>query len=488
VHRFGLVFLLVVVCSIFASAQITFTAYPYTSSFDTASTVSGDFNNDGIVDLVTIDTQTLSFYKGLGNGQFAAPVQQDITNFLGQAVAADFNRDGKLDVAAISTSSSSDITVFLGNGNGTFTQTVGATISGYAQAIATADFNGDHIPDLALSVCSTSGSPCSAEVLVGAGNGSFTQSATLSYGGGPVVAGDFNADGHQDVAMLNGSGGSWSEIAVFLGKGNGSFQNALVATISNVVALAVGDFYNNRIQSLAALSWVFNGGNPPTDFVSTVRYSNGALTVGSPQFVISGWYLDGIGAGDLNGDFLDDVVLVGGNGMCRGTCNYTPGPISLYMLGNGNGTFQSAVNAPNYGDQGERLPFVRDFNLDSRHDIGITWDEPEEEEGGGALVLINNNAATNCAPPKANALGVHVCAPASGQTVPTTFTFKAAGNAFNGTVKRMELWIDGKKMGQNLEDQLKITKTLAVGSHTASFVVVDSFDNHTTSAVPFSVN
>jgi hypothetical protein len=45
-----------------------------------------------------------------------------------------------------------------------------------------------------------------------------------------------------------------------------------------------------------------------------------------------------------------------------------------------------------------------------------------------------------------------------------------------GTVKRMELWMDGKKIGQNLEDQLHIPTSLARGSHTASFVVVNTFD------------
>jgi hypothetical protein len=260
VRRFGLV-LSVFVFAILTQAQTTFTAYPYTSSFDTASTVSGDFNNDGIVDLVTIDTQTLSFYKGLGNGKFAAPLQQDITNFLGQAVAADFNGDGKLDLAVISDSSSSSITVFLGNGNGTFTQTIGATLNGYAQAIAAADFNGDHIPDLAVSVYPSSGSPCSSEILLGLGNGSFKQSATLSYGGGQVVAGDFNADGHQDVAVLNGMvANPGSELAVFLGDGNGTFQTPLILGQTNVTALTVGDFYNNRIPSLAILSYVSNGG------------------------------------------------------------------------------------------------------------------------------------------------------------------------------------------------------------------------------------
>lgn len=68
-----------------------------------------------------------------------------------------------------------------------------------------------------------------------------------------------------------------------------------------------------------------------------------------------------------------------------------------------------------------------------------------------------------------------------------TVTFKGAGNAFNGSVKRMELWIDGKKIGQNLEDQLKIMTTVAVGKHTASLVAVDTFDNHISASVSFTV-
>jgi hypothetical protein len=50
----------------------------------------------------------------------------------------------------------------------------------------------------------------------------------------------------------------------------------------------------------------------------------------------------------------------------------------------------------------------------------------------------------------------------------------------------MELWVDGTKVGQNLEDQLNITATLSAGTHTASFLVVDSFDNHTSKSVTFT--
>jgi hypothetical protein len=107
--------------------------------------------------------------------------------------------------------------------------------------------------------------------------------------------------------------------------------------------------------------------------------------------------------------------------------------------------------------------------------------------GGGAFVLLNTNASFNCGPPPANALSVRICAPSKGQTVGTSVVFRGAGNAFNGIVKRMELWIDGEKVGQNLEDQLKITTTVAAGNHTASMVAVDSFDNHVSSSVSFTV-
>lgn len=129
------------------------------------------------------------------------------------------------------------------------------------------------------------------------------------------------------------------------------------------------------------------------------------------------------------------------------------------------------------------FPLIRDLNLDSRHDVALDWNS---EDISGAEVLLNTSAATNCDPPPANKLAVHICAPTSGQTVAKSFTFVGAGNAFNGIAKRMELWIDGKKEGQALEDQLRLTRTLTPGTHTASFVVVDSFDNYTSQSVTFN--
>jgi FG-GAP-like repeat len=463
-----------------ASAQVKFTSAYYDSGDSaTQSIVNGDFNNDGILDLVSVNAESLSFYKGLGGGKFASAVAESFPAYAGQAAAADFNGDGKLDLAVVCGNCSelgNQILIYFGNGNGTFTAGPGLVTSNVPLAIALGDFNGDHIPDIAVSECSSPASACSMEVFLGQGKGTFKRSAALSYGGGQVVAGDFNADGHQDLAVL--AGPSPSELAMFLGNGNGTFKSPKLASFAYTGSLTVGDFYNDRIQSLAIL---FQSGDS-NNYVTTARYSSGELQVGTSQLIdVSGNY-SYITSGDLNGDFLDDIAIVGSG-------SAVPNPAAAYMLGEGNGSFQSTVNISATG-QSEIASFIRDLNLDSRHDLGAAWTDSDSRygTGGGVFAMLDTNATTNCTPPPANKLSVHICAPSSGQTVGSSFTFKAAGNAFNGVAKRMELWIDNKKIGQDLEDQLKITTTLTKGKHTASFVVVDTFDSYTSSSVTFNSN
>jgi len=464
-----------------AFAQVTFSQTAYTS-FDTSSNgvVSGDFNHDGILDLVTINTNSLSFYKGLGGGKYAPAVKQSIPAGFGQVLAADINRDGLLDLVIAPDSSNSNsakyLLVLLGNGNGTFRQGANIPIGGVYARIALADFNGDHIPDLALSYCTPTSTPtCTAQVLLNNGSGVFYKSATLSLAGGDIVAGDFNADGHQDIAVLYRTTYTSNYVELYLGYGNGTFHSPVAAYVPSAQALAVGDFFGNHIPSLAVLNDIVNaeGSDSDNTYVYTLKYSSGSLVVANHQLLQYGTAVPYVAltAGDLNGDFRDDLALVGGNAW---------GDADAYIIGNGNGTFNSQQYFQNSGAASNVI--IRDLNADSRHDILTDWNDVLGGPGG-ANVLINTNAPTNCTLPAANAQSIHICAPYNGEVVGSSFTFKASGQAWNGTIKRMELWIDGVKRGQFLEDQFRQTVSLSRGYHTVTFVAVNTFDQYVKASV-----
>jgi hypothetical protein len=446
------------------------------------SIVPGDFNNDGILDLVTINATSLSFYEGRGDGKYAAPVTQTLSTgnpLAGPSFAADFNRDGKLDLAIAAGppccgEPNGAVTILLGNGDGTFTQGTNLTFDGNASTIALADFNGDHKPDIAVSDAGN------IFVFLGNGDGTFTLGYSNSNGGGNVlVAGDFNGDGKQDLVFADSN-----YIGLYLGDGKGGFAYPAEAPLAGVTSLAVGDFFNTHsYESLVALA---STGIPEDDGIYTytysLRYEDGGLIIESSNLV-AGATSGGptyIAGGDLNGDFNFDVFISGGG--------YYEGPASEYMLGNGNGTFQELQKAGYVGDVSVlEFPIIRDLNLDSRHDVAMAYLNLEDDTGG-AEVLLNTNATPNCAPPPANKLSVNICAPTSGETVGSTFTFSAAGNAFSGSAQRMQLYIDGTKVAEFLEDQLAATVSLSAGVHTAKFVVTDSFGTEAEKSVSFTAD
>src|SRR5262249_29382797 len=143
---------------------------------------------------------------------------------LGALIAGDFNRDGRLDLAAANTGSN-DVSVLLGNGDGTFQEqkrfavgevpnwlatadfstgaVLGAVSSqrGLPSGLAMADFNGDGIPDLVV----TNYRSRAISVLLGNGDGNFGAELRLAAGFGPYlpIVGDFNGDGHIDIADTN---------------------------------------------------------------------------------------------------------------------------------------------------------------------------------------------------------------------------------------------------------------------------------------------
>ena len=228
----------------------------------TLSVAVGDFSGDGILDLATANVvdNTVTILLGNGNGTFsqAANSPQRVVGSSPSSVAVgDFNRDGKLDLV-VAVVGPNNVSILLGNGDGTFTEAanspVGVGLTPYSVAVA--DFNGDGIPDLVTANdAGVNGNPGTVTILLGAGDGKFTEAtgSPIPVGINPLIveAGDFNADGKVDLAVTNESDNS---VTILLGDGDGAFTAApSVHTPAGVSPLAVtaADFDGDGVDDLA---------------------------------------------------------------------------------------------------------------------------------------------------------------------------------------------------------------------------------------------
>ena len=159
--------------------------------------VLGDFNNDGIVDIATANMgyETISVLLGNGDGTFREQRAYGIGFPPGLIIAEDFNRDGKLDLVV-------DRFLLLGDGEGGFTEQKPLDASGVSAV--TGDFNNDGNPDLILGTSY----PREILSLLGNGDGTFQDvlSTTIPHAvGGTTLCEDFDTDGNLDLLVTYGS-------------------------------------------------------------------------------------------------------------------------------------------------------------------------------------------------------------------------------------------------------------------------------------------
>jgi hypothetical protein len=142
---------------------------------------------------------------GNGDGTFQPQADIDIGMDPNWVVVGDFNGDGKLDLAVIDgqgNSYTSAVLILLGNGDGTFTQAGSYPLNTNAASGTTADFNGDGKLDIAIA-----DNIGLVSILLGNGDGTFKPRVDYEIGTfpwGQIALGDFNEDGNLDLAVADG--------------------------------------------------------------------------------------------------------------------------------------------------------------------------------------------------------------------------------------------------------------------------------------------
>lgn len=314
-----------------AGGNGTFSISNQVADPDAQILVPGDFDGDGKLDAIAIysgydqnygfakpaaATPTpdaiLYFYKGNGDGTFQ--MRDSGTNLHSYAVttalAADFNGDGKLDLAitfqVYNTATSlfeSRLYIIPGGGDGTFASPLAIASANSVNPLQPAlvdDLNADSKPDLIWNNMA----------FLNAGNGTFKQiplSMANPYNF-PLIVGDLNGDGIPDIVMEDTSA---DPPAVYAGNGDGSFT----ATPFYTVALPT---------------------NCPTPF---------------PRLA---------GIGDVTGDGNSDLLI---------PCAITPGyPAMAVLIGDGKGNFTTdshSYNFPTFGGPQNGASILTRLNADA---------------------------------------------------------------------------------------------------------------------------
>ena len=314
-----------------------------------------DFNGDANADVVvTHADDKVSVLLGTGTGAFGAVTHLAMGSFPFGAAAGDIDRDGRADLV-VALPYEDAVSVRLNGfgftcpgpsfGPAARTSRAGDEL-GAAYGLASADFDGDGALDV-VTTSAGSGGTGEVAVLLGDGAGGFSMGPGHALGGNSVVvaAADFNGDGRPDVAAT-----LYDRVAVLLGTGGVGLSSPTYVPIgTGGNGIATGDFDADGHIDLA-VTW--------NDFISPTGGVSILMGDGTGGFTATGLGLagrpNGVGAGDLNNDGRQDLVLADSTGQL------------WRLIGNGAGGFTS-LSGPAIGGWLADVA-IGDFNRDGNVD------------------------------------------------------------------------------------------------------------------------
>ena len=317
----------------------------------------------------------------LGEGSTFTTVQEGMEyGFAKGATLGEFTGDSKIDYAIAARSS---MVLFKSDGDGTFSDPKAFAIADTALCLNSADFNGDGRDDLAL------GTRRGVQIYLQNSKHGFNLLASYPQDYGSVdlditnSGSDFNSDDKFDLCIATPSvGGAKSKMMIYYGNGDGTFSQSEIRDINGqILANCVGDFNNDTELDIAFVNGssryvgiIFGDGNG--NFESEIRYPIPGL---NPRLIDFVDY-------DLDGD-LDLVVSATGTSIENAFYLFTnendpPGYSAGQFEVNAQDNVQIAILAPSGGQLKEicnSIPaaamYKRDLNsndvLDSYASLGV---------------------------------------------------------------------------------------------------------------------
>jgi hypothetical protein len=336
------------------------------ASMPDATIAAGDVNGDGTLDIVasTDVGTTVSVLTGYGDGTFSTPSLYSTGDNPVSLALADFNLDGRTDVAVASEGEDVDgsVSVLYALNDGTLSAPQQIWNDGFPYTIKAADLNDDAYPDLVVS------NFAQTFVLLAGTNGTFSSHA---YAGSSwwLAVGDVNGDNRQDLLSADVSD---IEVDVRLGVGDGTFSAPSVsATAWAHGPLLLGDATRDGFVDVVGLPSFTLRGDGSGSFVElagsfltsgkvfaledwnedgkldvmsiqsdavAVHLGNGDGTFGPVRDYSSGGYPITLGSVDVDGDNQLDVISAN-----RKSGVGSPGGSLSVLYGNGDGTLGTLV-------------------------------------------------------------------------------------------------------------------------------------------------